>query len=317
MFSKEFFEELYFNQSLTQKQIAEKINMSKSFVSSQFTKFGIKSKSRWSKKDVEFLEDNFGIKSIKTLAKCLNRTEYAVIVKAKRLGLGGINSASDLLTLKELSRAIGADVKTIKIWINKYGLVGSKRTLSKNATYWRISLDNFWKWAKAHQNLVKWSKFPINMLGKEPKWVIEARKQDLERPKKEDYNWSKEEDKILIMYWNANKKSKDIAEIMNRSRQGVLKRVARLGLNKRNIQLPFKTVEDEILMNMKLQGYRDIDIAEELGRSYGSVAFRRKQLIKQGKLKWIYREKATKEPTKVSKVAKQIIQTKLYHTLEG
>ncbi|MGN2336837.1 hypothetical protein ACTFIN_01755 [Clostridium cagae] len=296
MFSKEFFEELYFNQNLTQKQIAAKINMSQSFVNSQFMKLGIKSKSGWSKKDVAFLEDNFGIKSVKTLAKCLNRTEDAVIIKAKRLGLGGINQSSELLTLRDIYRAVGADMKTVKIWIRKYGLIASKRTLSKEKAYWRISLNNFWKWAKEHQELIKWSRFEVNSLGKEPKWTVDARKSDLKRPKKEAYKWTKEEDKLLRMYWNANKEAKEIAQIMHRSKQGVLRRASRLELNRRIILLPFKLIEDEILINMKLQGYRDIDIAEELGRSYGSVKFRRTQLIKQGKLKWVYREKATKNP---------------------
>ncbi len=317
MFSKEFFEELYFNQNLTQKQIAEKINMSQSFVNSQFMKLGIKSKKAWSNEDVEFLEDNFGIKSVKTLAKCLDRTEDAVIIKAKRLGLGCINQSSELLTLRDIYRAIGADMKTVKIWIRKYGLIASKRTLSKEKAYWRISLNNFWKWAEEHQDLVKWSKFPVNILGKEPKWAAAARKKDLERPKKEAYKWTNSEDQILTMYWNANKDAKDIAEIMHRSKQGILRRAARLRLERRNIQLPFKSIEDEILINMKLQGYRDIDIAEELGRSYGSVKFRRTQLIKEGKLKWIYREKATKNSDQSVPSSIRKITIPLYHENGG
>lgn len=42
----------------------------------------------WNKEEIEFLEDNWGYKSIPAIAKSLNRTISAVKAKAVKLGLG-------------------------------------------------------------------------------------------------------------------------------------------------------------------------------------------------------------------------------------
>ena len=66
---------------------------------------------------------------------------------------------------------------------------------------------------------------------------------------------------------------------------------------------------------MKLEGYTDAQVAEELGRGLEGVAYKRKMLIKSGQLDWKYK-KATKEPTKVSEVAMRKSTAPLYHRME-
>lgn len=295
--SKETLEELYFKQHKNQYEIAEILGTTQSRVSAIFTKYGFDFRGKWTKEDIEYLEENFGLKTIKALARKLNRSEDAVIIKAKRIRLGGITSTTNYINASQLADAIGADRKTVGRWINEKGLKAKKTVLAKERTYWRITLKNFWDWAKEHQDCIKWSRFELNSLGKEPSWVEAARKKDLEKPKKQDLKWTKEQDKMLIMYWNTGKESKEIANIMHRSRNAILRRASRLGLSRRNIELPWTDIEDEMLIDMKLKGMRDVDIAEEIGRSCPSVAWRRRKLIKEGKLNWAWRnKKATKNP---------------------
>lgn len=99
----------------------------------------------------------------------------------------------------------------------------------------------------------------------------------------------KKEDGILKMYWGY-KTADEIGKILGRTKAGVLKRARRLNLKKLVIAIPFKPIEDETLIGMKLKGFKDKDIAEELGRSEESVRFRRQTLINQDKLDWQYRK---------------------------
>lgn len=319
--SKETLEELYFKQHKTQYEIAEILGITQSRVSAIFVKYGFDFRGKWTKEEIEYLEENFGLKTVKAIARKLNRSEDAVIIKAKRIGLGGITETTNSINATQLANAIGTDSKTVIRWINKKGLKAKKLVMAKERIYWRITLINFWDWAKENQDCIKWSRFEVNSLGKEPSWVEAARKKDLEKPKKQHLKWTKEQDKMLKMYWNTEKKIKEIAEIMNRSVDAVSRRAARIGLSRRNIELPWTDIEDEMLIDMKLKGMRDVDIAEEIGRSYPSIAWRRRKLIKEGKLNWAWRnKKATKNPdqsihsSKTENILKN--STSLYHEME-
>lgn len=91
------------------------------------------------------------------------------------------------------------------------------------------------------------------------------------------------------MYWELNKKISEIGTILKRSQNSILKRAARIGLSKRKIILPWRPMEVETLIKMKIEGYTDSQIAEELGRGLEGVAWKRKMLIKNNKLNWSYR----------------------------
>ena len=55
----------------------------------------------WSNEEIEFLEDNWGYKSIPVIAKSLNRTINAVKVKAVRLGLGDHLDSGNYITFNK------------------------------------------------------------------------------------------------------------------------------------------------------------------------------------------------------------------------
>ena len=111
MIDAKILKKLYFKQGKTQSEIAEILNVSQSYISTLFIKLGIKSRRIWTKEDLKYLEDKFGTSTVKTIAKHLNKSEDAIIIKAKRLGLGGITIASEFLNANQLANAIGIDRK--------------------------------------------------------------------------------------------------------------------------------------------------------------------------------------------------------------
>ncbi|MFQ9673053.1 MAG: hypothetical protein ACLRZT_06830, partial [Clostridium paraputrificum] len=54
-----------------------------------------------------YLEDKWGNLSVSYIAKKLNRTERAVMVKAQKMKLGGFVQAGEFLTLCQLIKALG------------------------------------------------------------------------------------------------------------------------------------------------------------------------------------------------------------------
>jgi len=303
MIDKTLLEEMYFKQCKTQREIAQILNMSQTYVSYQFIKLGIKSRRIWTKEDVEYLQEKFGILSLKIIAKHLGKTEYAIVGKAKRAGLGGVLNASELLNAAQLAKALGVDRGTIERWIKEVNLKAVKRVLSKKRAFWRIRIDDFWEWAKEHESLINWSKFEKNSMGKEPKWTDTSRKNYSSRPKRECEKWTNNENNALEMYWNAGKKVNEIADILNRTSGAIINKAEKLELKRRNIKIPWKPIEVETLIKMKIEGYTDVEVAEELGRGLEGVSFKRKMLIKSGELNWEYR-KTTKVLDKATSVVK-------------
>lgn len=289
LIDKELLYGLYFKKGKSHKEIAEELNVSTSMVSRYFIKYGFKSRKAWTKDEIKFLEEKYGILSFKTIGKRLGRTPEAIQVKAKRMKLGGIFNTSEYLTASELARSLNVDNKAIIRWIEKHELEATFRKIGLKGYFWRIKPNNFWKWAKDHQDMIKWSKMDINILGKEPKWVSAARKKDSAKPTRQSTNWTSAEDGYLKMYWNLGKTTKEIAEILNRTMPGVQRRARRIGLAPKLITIHWKPIEIKILKEMKVQGYTDSEVAEELGRDIPSVSWKRKMLKKSGELDWNYR----------------------------
>ena len=62
---------------------------------------------KWTKSEIEYLENEWGSQSVPAIAKALDRTEIAVTNKAWKLGLGRFTMSGDYITLYELFAALG------------------------------------------------------------------------------------------------------------------------------------------------------------------------------------------------------------------
>lgn len=284
--SKEQIEELYIKQGLTKGETAKKLGIAKSTLLSYCKKYEIENTWFWSDEDTDYLEENYGKYSLKTLAKHLNRSEDAIRGKCLKLGLTSALNNTGLLNTSDIAKALGIDRKTVGNFIKVKGLPAKKKVVLKKAKYWRIDINDFWKWLEKNED-VDLSNLERNILGIEPEWVDLRRKNHSKNKTRHNQNWSKYE----VDYLKANYKIKTFNEIaadLKRSLTSVQVKSRKLGLSKM-ILLPWKPIEVDILINSKTKGITDEAIAEELGRSLSSVSWKRKELLKSGMLDCEYR----------------------------
>ena len=173
---------------------------------------------RWSTEELEFLEDKWGLYSIRRIAKALNRTEVAVTNKAERLKLGG--AYESYLTTLEIGNMFGVHRRTVlHYWIKRYGLKARSNSLRTQKIY-RVTLDDLALWAKNNQD--KWDSRNLEeyALGEEFDWLIAKRKLDkLNNIKTGD--WSLKDYNLLIKLSDEGVSLKEIAKILNRTYNSV------------------------------------------------------------------------------------------------
>lgn len=285
--SKEQIEELYIKQGLTKAETAKRLGIGHTTLWNYCKMYGIESTKFWTDKEVAYLEENLGKVSLKHISKKLKRTESAIKEKCTRLGLTSALSNSGLLNTGDIAKVLGIDRKTVWNFIQYKGLPAKKKVVLRKGEYWRIDIDDFWKWLEKNKDLVDLSKMEKNILGVEPSWVDIKRKQDSRNTSRRNKKWTKAE----IDYLKANykiKTFKEIAAYLNRSLNSVNIKARKLKLIK-VVELNWQPIEVDTLIEMKKQGHTDKVIAEELGRSICSVDWKRKELLKSGILAYEYR----------------------------
>ncbi|NFI05177.1 hypothetical protein FC959_12290 [Clostridium botulinum] len=303
----ELLEDLYIKKKISESKISEMLNIPVSTVSYYVRKYNLSQYKRWTEEDLEFLMNNFGRISLQSISENLNRSKIAIQGKAHRLGLILLET-NEQLTAAQLAEAIGADRKTVAAWIKNKGLKACKRVIGDKASYWRINIEDFWKFALLNKEIIDFRKFKENSLGKEPSWVKETRMKDYKNiPKNNSKKWTKYQEALLIKYWNDRKTNEEIANLLGRSRTSVrMHAINVLKLKPKQVRLQWKPIEIEMLLDMLSKGYTHNKIAEELGRGVSSIRW------KLGELK-----EATKDPTKVSEIAMQKFTIPLYHENGG
>lgn len=232
----------------------------------------------WSAEEVEYLEENWGIKSIPNIAKNINRTVAAVKAKAIKLELGEYNNSGIYITFNQLLKALGYNSYThILERYSKHGCpIKTKKKL--NHAYKVINIDEFWDWAEKNKEVVRFNKLEENALGKEPKWVKEKRILDKKNLKIINNNriWTKEEDNLLISKVKSYRYTwSDLAKEFNRTEPAIKKRLYKLNCPYRPIQrdnkIAWTNEENNKLKELFSQGYSSDQIAKILNKSEFSI----------------------------------------------
>lgn len=276
---------------LTQNQIASQLELYQSNVCRILKRNGITNDKKWTEEEELILQEQYGVIPLYSIAKRLNRPVGGVKTKAYRLNLGRTTEASEYLTIKDLARAFKTDPTHVKkVWVDNRGLKVKYKILNQKRKFYQVCLKDFWVWAKQNKEKLNFSKLEVGILGAEPAWVAEKRKYDFKRQDKKKHQlWTLDEDKLLKMYWCTEKTCNEIGKILGRSCKAVEKRARKIGLKQKKIEIRWTELEVEILINMKLKGYTDRSIAEEIGRSEGNIRWKRTELMKKGLLQWQYR----------------------------
>lgn len=233
----------------------------------------------WTKEELNYLEDKWGNLSVSYIAKKLNRTERAVMVKAQKMKLGGFVQAGELLNLCQLIKALG--LFNSYSWTKKKFLNNGLPRVTKivlNKKVIKVDLDVFWKWAECHKQLLNFARFEKGNLGKEPSWVEEKRRADKSNPSKVSHNraWSKEDDTLLISLTKTCKYTyKDLASRFNRTEAAIKRRLKDLNVPYRPVPLDnhvkWTDEEDNLMINLYNQGYDAYSIAKKLNKTHLSI----------------------------------------------
>lgn len=280
MIDKEILYQKFIIEDKTIKEIANELNVTKDTVYYWNKKYNFHKRKEWSNKEIDYLERFYGERSIEYIAQKLGRKPSAILRKARRIGLGAMTDYTDNLTTVQLAKALNVFQGTIKNLIKRYGLPARRQKLYKGYVY-KISIENFWKWAEQNKQRIHWENVEKNVLGKEPLWVDEARKVTLVQ-KKRYTKWSDYEIEQLKFYYNKGLSFDEIAKKLNRTESTVRNMIPKLGISNRLIILKWQKEEVDLLVDLSLKGYTDKYIAEKLGRSKSMVRGKKTDLRKQG-----------------------------------
>ncbi|OKL36165.1 hypothetical protein BLL40_12500 [Domibacillus mangrovi] len=186
---------------------------------------------KWTEEDVYFLQKRIGGSSLSAIAKKLNRSETAVSLKLKKMGLRNTKKATGLLTASELAEALNVDRKTVHNWIQFHGLEATSRITCYERKFVLVDVHSFWEWAKQNQEKIDFRLIEKHALPPEPEWLDEARKTATEKKIKKYKHWTTKEIELLLKWRREGFNFNDIAEKLNRSRVSVERRYARCKLH--------------------------------------------------------------------------------------
>lgn len=238
----------------------------------------------WTKYEVDFLEDYWGIKSIPAIAKELDKTINSIKCKAYKLGLGRHINQGEYITFNILINAIGYGGGygyTVKRFERLGCPIKTKASIKKK--YRIIYLEDFWKWAENHKADLNFANFEKGNLGAEPSWVDEKRKADFLNPTKKTHNrvWSKAHDNTLISMCKAQKYTyADIAKEINRTEAAIKRRLYDLKIPYRPLyrdnHIKWTPEENKRMLELHDKGYDSLAIAKTLNKTQLSISDRLK-----------------------------------------
>jgi hypothetical protein len=181
----------------------------------------------WTENEEEFLANNWH-KGIQYCSKKLKRTDIAVNLKAKRIGLGGCVSGSHYLTGLNVANIMGIDIHVVLRWLNN-GLLKNKLAPFPNRKIYLIDLSDLESFLQYNLNLWDSRKMKGSLWIKEPEWFRNKKTKDKLRPINEGKKYTKAEDKKIIdMFKTGDYTYQQIGESVGRSLSSVEHRLNRL-----------------------------------------------------------------------------------------
>lgn len=182
---------------------------------------------RWTESEIDYLKENVGYRRIADIAETLNRTETAVMLKFKRLGIGKTKNVAGRVTCGELASLFSVDRKTVNLWVVNHGLPANRKVTSLKMRYNLISPEEFWEWAYDHRGRINFQKLEKNALPPEPDWVS-AERINPSYQHRQYRDWTTKEDTLLASYIDDGLSYKEIAVLMKRTAYSVEKRYHRI-----------------------------------------------------------------------------------------
>ena len=228
---------------------------------------------KWSEEDLEYLQEAWGSTSISGIATKLGRSVESIRQKANRLGLGTFINSGELVTFSQVVQAVTGGIGSYG-WLrqkwSRYDFPFRKKKVI-NSRFLMVDIDDFWKWAEQHQDILDFAKFEEYALGGEPAWAKKKRSRDYQEQHRNARPWSLDEDLRLRHMLEAQKFTLDeIAADLHRREGAIRRRMDTLGIRERPIRNPGKwwtQSELDTLLRMHKDGSSFEEIAARIGRS--------------------------------------------------
>ena len=182
---------------------------------------------KWSGKDMNYLDENWGRSPLAYLSIRLKRTEKAVVLKAKRMRLGASTRADEYLTARQVAKILNIDSHTVLRWIEKHNLKADRKILVYKRCFFLIRHRNLLNWLENNQDRFDSRKIDFLNFGYEPGLLKLKREKDRKLPKKRFKKWTASEVQSIVFY-SKHMKYKDIAKLMGRSHNSIEKQFSRL-----------------------------------------------------------------------------------------
>ena len=216
---------------------------------------------RWTKEEEQFLEESWGTLNVNRIAGHLERTVSAVMQKAARMELGRFTDSGDYISWNQLCKLLGICNDTYKqqSWVANRNFPMRKKRV--NTGYIRIGyVDEFWKWAEKHREMLDFSKLEENVLGVEPEWVCEKRRLDFRKRQLVVMTpWSSNDDNRLRHFLKSGKYTySDLQRMLMRTEDAIRRRIYDLGIQEHPVKaVPVKwSCEDvENIVSMVRNGW--------------------------------------------------------------
>lgn len=228
---------------------------------------------QWSSKEDQYLKENWGYTTMNTLSRNLNRTPMAITSRVQKLNLGpAFHHQLDYILINDVAKILNVSRdKVLKTW-PKQGLVLHRITISNKKWCYGIALEDLLSFLESHQNSFNARYVEKNILGIEPEWLIEKRKQDFQTFKSNNNMWTLQETKLLLEMIRHNKSYQEISTTLNRSLSSIYSRV--YSLKKTYSNNRYYTEQDiKILQENYQNGYplSYDELATKLNKSHNSI----------------------------------------------
>lgn len=248
-------------------------------------------KRTWTTEENEYLAENWGVVSVKTMCKRLNRTEASIVTQKNKLGLGAFLDSGDYITLNQLLSAVTGSTKAYSYkmtsWVKNRGLPVHNK-LVNNTRYRVVYLSEFWEWAEKNRAFIDFSKMEPLPLGEEPDWVPEQRRKDFVAYANQRKDpWTPGEDSRLIMLLKQHKYGyAELSDMLRRSAGAIQRRCSDLGIKDRPVRADNHGKDNEWTeadYKALADGIRAGDSYTEIGRAVG-----RSEKAVRGKVYFVY-----------------------------
>lgn len=221
----------------SKQEIAEELGKTVGAVYTKARKLGIEltGRRKWAQEDDDNLSEYWGSMSIPRMASMLDRTQDAVINRAKILGLGKAAEQSEFLELKEFCRYSGITKDRImNTLVPKYQFPLLIKHYSINKHNYFVDIDVVMQWMKDNQRLYDGSKVSDELFVYKPNWLRNKIRNNMLNKDGIDYSvgirpW-KEDDKNFIKINYTTMSDSELADRLNRTKNSVIGMRQRLGL---------------------------------------------------------------------------------------